>query len=97
MPTVLVEDLLERCPMSPPLGTSFKDTAPALFGLVARVAQSKFARTRQFTVRGTKSWVADVDGVSRPWFVRTASHTVRWSWEATFRMVEKKKKKNRRR
>ena len=58
--------------------------------MLASVGKDKFLGTKQFTVRGTKSWTGTVRPFNRTDPLDTkivnGEHTATWQWEATFRM-----------
>jgi hypothetical protein len=92
-PVLSVDDLAD-CPTGPTIGFDF-DGVPAVSEVVGRVGESKFGRTRQFSVRGTKAWTGSIAPINRTdpddSYVRSGDKTVRWSWEATFRKVVRKR------
>lgn len=92
------EPLREECPDGPPRGLRWPDgDSPGLSDVIASVGKHKFLKTKQFTVRGTRTWTGTVDPVNRS--SSSGSHqvggskTVTWQWEATFRMKTKKRKR----
>jgi hypothetical protein len=95
--TALIDDVRE-CPMGPPHNLEWQDNAtPTLWDVVVPVQQSKFARTKQFRVRGERTWTGTVNPVNRTtpgdMFVRGGGQTTTWKWEATFRKVGKRKRR----
>ncbi|WP_354700871.1 hypothetical protein DSM112329_01163 [Paraconexibacter sp. AEG42_29] len=79
------------CPSGPGPAPDWKnDEAPSLSAVVAAVSPSKFLKTRQFTIRGTKTFTATYptsQGSSKLGrYSEGGDHTVRWTWEATFRL-----------
>jgi hypothetical protein len=68
---------------------------PELSDVVASIAQSKFGRTKQFSVRGNASWQGVVTPVDRSdetsSYHRSGQEELSWQWRATFRMVKKKR------
>lgn len=96
-PVMLVDELRE-CPTGPISGFDYPE-APSVDAAVAQIGETKFGRTRQFTVRGTKTWAGTIDPINRTTpddlMTRFGQSEVRWTWEATFRMVSKKRKRRR--
>ena len=91
----------ESCPEGLHEGWEWNDDAsPALNEVLADAAQSRFGRSRQFTVRGRRTYTGIVPPVHEVGrlgtFDKEGSRTVTWSWEATFRMDGGRKKKRRR-
>jgi hypothetical protein len=68
---------------------------PELQDVVAAAAQSKFGRTKQFTIRGAASWQGVVTPVDRSdelgSFHRSGQEELSWQWRATFRKAPAKK------
>ncbi|MBI5106048.1 MAG: hypothetical protein HZB46_13895 [Solirubrobacterales bacterium] len=96
-PSVIVDPLLEGCPTGPPRNEHWvDDEVPSLFGLAATIQQTKFARTKQFTVRGSKTFTGVIDAANDPRFTRSGHHLVTWRWEARFTVSKPKPKKRRR-
>ena len=94
------EPLREHCPAGPPNGLDWaNDESPSLTDVLAPVGKGKFLGTKQFTVRGTKSFTGTVRPFNRTDPLDTkivnGEHTVTWQWEATFRMKGAKKKHRR--
>lgn len=94
------EPLRQECPLGPPRGLRWTDgEAPALNAVIASAGRHKFLRTKQFSVRGTRTWTGQVDPFSRSSpsgsYEVGGSKTVTWQWEATFRMKTAKKKAKR--
>ena len=101
---VLAPTLLEleadRCPDGPGKPWPWaNDESPSLSEIVGSIDQTKFLRTRQFTVRGAKTFSAVIPTINRTTklgtFAEDGSRTVTWAWEATFRMDGGRKKKRR--
>lgn len=69
---------------------------PELSDVIATAAQSKFGRTKQFTIRGNTSWQGVVTPIDRTddtsSYHRSGQEELSWQWRATFRMVNNKKK-----
>ena len=84
------------CPTGPYEGFTFT-SAPGLQEVLGTVSERKFGRTKQFTVRGKRSWEAVIEPIQRSTdeetYSRTGRKTVTWSWEATFRMTPRKRKR----
>jgi hypothetical protein len=94
------EPLRDGCPDGPPSALDWEgDESPALSDVLARVGKGKFLGTKQFTVRGTRSWTGTVPATNRTDAKDTkivnGQKTVTWSWEATFRMKGAKRKHRR--
>jgi hypothetical protein len=100
-PSPILDEDREDCPTGPSTGWEWDGgESPSLRAAVAQVAQTKFLRTRQFTVRGTKTWTGRIEPFSRSdsqgSYTKGGTRTVTWQWEATFRMEGTKKKRKRR-
>jgi hypothetical protein len=85
------EPLREECPDGPPSGVEWENgESPSLIDVLARVGKGKFLGTRQFTVRGTRTWKGAVSSFNRTDPLDTkivgGDQSVTWQWEATFRM-----------
>ena len=94
---VASEPLREACPDGPPNGLDWVGgESPSLTDVLASVGKGKFLGTKQFTVRGTRSWTGTVAPTNRtdPRDTRIVNgqKTVTWQWEATFRMKGAKRK-----
>jgi hypothetical protein len=95
-PSVMLDDLRENCPSGPPRGLEWDgDAAPQIGEVMTKAAASKFYGTKQFTVRGSRTFTGTVPAMNEPHFARHGRHEVRWSWETTYRLVSKKKRKRR--
>lgn len=94
----VLDDDREDCPIGPSVGFDWPENeAPAVTEVIAHAQQTKFLRARQFTVSGTRSWTGTVPPISQSHYTRSGTKTVRWHWEATFRMASDKKKKRKKR
>ena len=95
---VLLLDELHECPTGPSRGFDY-ETVPSVGDLAGQVSERKFGRVRQFTVRGARTWTGTVPAINRTTpddLLTSNGHSeVRWSWEATFRMVKRKKRQRR--
>lgn len=91
-PSAVPSEPSEDCPSGPPWALDWKnDESPSLMDASAAASASKFLGTRQFTIRGSKTFTGSVPaGVSR-----SGTKTVTWSWETTYRKVGAKRKKRR--
>jgi hypothetical protein len=94
--SAILDDDREDCPTGPAVGWEWDGgDGPALGDVIAQVSQSKFLRTRQFTVRGARTWTGKVPPFSRSSeqgsYVKDGNRTVSWQWEATFRMERKRR------
>lgn len=92
----ILDDLREDCPTGPHTGWEWDgDESPSLNAVIAQVSQNKFLRTRQFTVRGSRTWTGKVPPFNRSdkqgSYVKDGHRTVSWTWEATFRMVKRRR------
>lgn len=91
---VLTIDDLRNCPTGSPTGFAY-DGVPAVSEVAARVNERTFGRVKQFRVTGTKTWRGTVDPIDRTdpddSYSRYGASEIRWSWEATFRIVKPKK------
>ncbi|MDW5597052.1 hypothetical protein VSS74_22075 [Conexibacter stalactiti] len=89
-PMLLIDDLPD-CPAGPYDGFSY-DGSPAVGEVPASVSERKFGRVKQFRFTGTKAWRGTVDPIDRTTpddtYVRSGASEIRWSWEATFRIVK---------
>jgi hypothetical protein len=95
-PSVPLEPLRERCPSGPPRNLQWDGgEVPDVNALAVAVAQSKFGRAKQFTVRGARTWHGTVDPFDRTdpqdTFHRSGEHTVTWQWRATFRKARRRR------
>ncbi len=93
----IVEEDRDACPDGPTDTWTWENgESPSLSDAVAQVAQTKFLRTRQFTISGQKTWKAIIDPThtksKNGSYDKDGSRTVTWSWTATFRMDAKKKR-----
>ena len=85
-PTDLPRD---DCPEGPSTGLDWdNDEAPSLGDVVAQASQTRFLKTRSFTVRGTKTWHASVQPPTGSYTWRSGEKKVTWSWEVTFNMLQ---------
>jgi hypothetical protein len=88
----------DSCPDGPPNGLEWENgESPSLIDVLASVGKQKFLYTKQFTVRGTRTWKGTVTPVNRTSDAGSkivgGEKTVTWQWEATFRMKTAKRKK----
>lgn len=82
------------CPSGPPWALDWNnDASPSLMDVATQADATTFLGTRQFTIRATKTFSGTVPEGAR----RSGIQTVTWSWETTYRKVEAKRKKKRRR
>jgi hypothetical protein len=84
-PSLLIDDLREDCPIGMPHHEVWDgDRVPFMPEVIASVQQTKFGRTKQFTVRASRTWHADAEPGNE--FVhRSGARDVRYLWEATFK------------
>lgn len=100
-PSPILDETREDCPTGPSEPWEWDGgEGPSIRDVAGQVAQTKFLRTKQFTVRGQKTWTGRIPPTNRSddqgSFVEDGSRTVSWQWEATFRMEGKKAKRKRR-
>jgi hypothetical protein len=88
-PSAIVDDLREDCPDGPSTGLEWDSDSPSLMDVVTQAAQTKFLRTKQFTVSGTKTWHASVDPPTGAYTMRSGQKLVTWNWSVTFHMNRK--------
>ena len=94
-PLAILDDDREDCPTGPSIGWEWEGgESPSLSDAIAQAAQSKFPRTKQFSVNGNRTWTAIVDPINRQSkngsYVRDGSRTTTWQWTATWRMVKRR-------
>lgn len=83
-PSAIVDEEREDCPDSPgPSITWQNDESPSLMAVSAAATPQRFYGTRQFTIRGSKTFTGT--GIDN------ARHTVTWQWEATYRLVKSRR------
>jgi hypothetical protein len=91
-PSVITGEPSEDCPSGPPWALDWEgDESPSLMAVTARASASKFLGTKQFTIRGTRTF----RGIVPPGSQRSGVQTVTWSWETTYRKVGSKKRRRR--
>jgi len=91
-PSAIVSDQRDDCPDGPNTGLEWDDDeSPSLMDVVTQAAQSKFLKTKQFTVSGTKSWHASATPPTGSYVLRSGEKTVKWSWSVTFQMNKKRR------
>jgi hypothetical protein len=87
------DPLREHCPDAPPYPVEWEnDEQPALQDVLGRVGKGKFLGTKQFTVRGTKTFKGLVPTVSEEHRTQNGDAQATWSWRATFRMQGRKRR-----
>ncbi len=94
----IVEEDRDACPDGPTDTWEWEhDEGPSLSDAIAQVAQTKFLRTKQFTISGQKAWKAVIEPThtksKNGSYDKDGSRTVTWRWEATFRMEGAKKRR----
>jgi hypothetical protein len=100
-PSPLVEDSRYDCPSHGRRGVTWdNDASPSLMDVVTHVAPKKFLGTKQFTIRGTRTFHGVVPPTDNSdasgWYYREhGEHTVTWKWDATFRLDGVKKPRRR--
>ncbi|HWT93216.1 MAG TPA: hypothetical protein VN238_09490 [Solirubrobacteraceae bacterium] len=83
-PSVIVDEGRESCPSGPDATIEWQnDESPSLMDVTAAASPSKFYGTKQFTIRGAKTFTGTGDDNAR--------HVVTWQWETTFRLVKRKR------
>ena len=89
------EPLRDNCPTQPGNVEWVNDEYPSLIDILAKTGKSKFLRTKQFTVRGTKTFVGTVPAVNTTdpeWTKQVGGeHKVTWTWRATFQKKKRRK------
>jgi hypothetical protein len=88
----------DECPDGPPSGLEWENgESPSLIDVLAKVGKQKFLYTKQFTVRGTRTWKGAVTPTNRaePGGTKIVGgeKTVTWQWEATFRLKGARKRR----
>ena len=65
--------------------------------MIAQAGETKFGRTKQFRIRGSRTWTGTYPSMNRTdpddTFTSSGDITTTWEWEATFRKATKKKKR----
>ena len=94
-PSLVLDEPDGPCPTGPSDSWQWKDDeSPSLSDAIAQAAESKFLRTKQFTVSGTKAWSAQIDPINQTSrlgsYVKSGQKTAQWQWTATFRMVKRR-------
>ena len=85
----------DDCPDGPPYAVDWQnDESPFLPDILAGVGKGKFLGTKQFTVRGSKSYAGTVPGTSSEYRHEYGSQESTIAWSATFRMKGAKKKRH---
>jgi hypothetical protein len=84
-PSAPTDLLRENCPEGPNTGLDWDGgESPSLGDVVTMTSQTRFIKSRSFTVRGTKSWRASVKPPTGAYTWRSGEKKVTWSWEVTF-------------
>lgn len=92
-PSAVPSEPSEDCPDGPGLALDWKDdVSPSIMEASTAISARKFLGTKQFTVRGNRTFVGTVPAAAG----RSGQQTVSWSWEATYRLVKNKKQRRRR-
>lgn len=82
-PSTTVDEGREDCPSGPdPSITWSGGESPSLMAVTAAASPTKFYGTKQFTLRGTKTFTGTGDDGAR--------HKVTWQWETTYRLAKAK-------
>jgi len=86
----------EDCPDGPPYSVDWQnDESPFLPDILASVGKGKFLGTKQFTIRGSKSYAGVLPGTSQEYRHEYGSQESTIKWSATFRMKGTRKKHRR--
>lgn len=97
-PVLMFDELRENCPSGPPHGLEWEaDVVPQIGAVTTKVPASKFYGTKQFTLRGSRTFAGLVPAINEPHFQRGGQAQVTWQWETTYRLVGKKTSKRKRR
>lgn len=89
---VSTDPLRMDCPTGPPSPMDWaNDESPSLSDVLAPVGKGKFLGTKQFTVRGAKTFTAVTPATNLPHKQVNGDASATWQWEATFRMKGAKK------
>ena len=92
-PSMILDDLREDCPSGPPHSLEWEnDVAPQIAEVTQQVPPSKFYGTKQFTIRGSKTFKGTVTPMNEPHFQRFGQAEATWQWETTYRLAGKKRK-----
>jgi hypothetical protein len=95
-PIMSTGNLRENCPAGPPSGLQWKDgVQPTIAATTAHASPSKFYGTRQFTIRGSRTFQGVVSPISQPHFSRSGQAEMTWQWQTTYRLVKKPRKRRR--
>ena len=95
-PVMVFDDLRENCPSGPPHSLEWADdVVPQIAEATTQAAASKFYGTKQFTIRGSRTFTGLVPAMNEPHFQRRGQAELTWQWETTYRLVGKKKRKRR--
>lgn len=93
-PMVIMDDLREDCPSGPPHGLDWEnDVVPQIQEAVTTAAPSKFYGTKQFTLRGSRTFHGVVSPMDEPHFKRNGFAEVTWEWQTTYKLVSNKKRR----
>ena len=66
-------------------------TSPSILRLFPTKAPNKFLGTKQFTVRGQRTWTGVIPAFTNGALTRGGDTKVTWTWEATFRKAKKRR------
>jgi hypothetical protein len=87
-PSAPTDTLRDHCVDGPVSGLEWDaGGSPSLGDAITQTSQTRFLRTKAFTVRGSHTWHADVNPPTGSYVRRTGYKNVTWRWEATFRML----------
>jgi hypothetical protein len=88
-----------ECPTGPTEGFTYEGDPPALMDVIGDVSQSKFGRTKQFRVSASRTYRGSIEPIDRTepdgFYRKSGQSETTITWEATFRMVPKKKTRRR--
>jgi hypothetical protein len=94
-PSIVLGSLDGACPDGPSAAPTWKDDAsPSLMDVLASASPSRFRGTKQFTIRGSRTFTGawpSRSSSSRTTSLSSSGDTkATWSWEATFRLVKRR-------
>ena len=65
--------------------------SPSLMKALTTASPNKFLGTKQFTVRGQRTWTGVIPAFNNGALTRGGDTKVTWTWEATFRKAKKRR------
>jgi hypothetical protein len=87
-PSAIAAEPSEDCPSGPDSIEWRDDESPSLMDVTATAGAAKFLGTKQFTIRGRKTFTGTVPAGKG----RSGAKTVTWTWETTYRKVGRRKR-----